>query len=102
MTEGMRSYYADRERFEREAAVRSTSVKVRDIHLELADRYARLARPRPLSSKSLQREAAACRSLAKEHVGRREEPFLLKVASAMEELALIRGPYLGLDARRPR
>jgi hypothetical protein len=98
----MRSYYAGRERFEREAAGRSPSAKVRDIHLELADRYARLARPRALGSRSLQREAAACRQMAKEHIGRPEEPFLLKVASAMEELALIRGPYLGLDGRRPR
>jgi hypothetical protein len=76
--------------------------RFRNLHLELAERYARLARPRPPSSNPLHREAAACRKLAKEHLGRPEEPFLLKIASAMEELALVRGPYLGLDTRHPR
>lgn len=88
MTEGMRNYYADRERFERAAAGRSTSAKIRNVHLELADRYARLARVR---EKSLQEEAPACRKLAADHLGLPEESFLLKVASAMEELALIQG-----------
>jgi len=91
MTDSMRNYYADRERREREAAARSASAKVRDIHLDLAERYARLARPRVETSKqSLQQDAAECRRMAEDLSGRPEESFLLKVASTMEELALIR------------
>jgi hypothetical protein len=37
----------------------------------------------------LQKEASACRKMAKEFAGRPEEAFLLKVASTMEELAVV-------------
>lgn len=37
--------------------------------------------------KSLEKEAASCRELAKEFAGRAEGPFLLRLASVMEELA---------------
>lgn len=40
----------------------------------------------------LQKEAATCRKLAREFAGRPERPFLLKMASAMEELALLGAP----------
>jgi len=36
---------------------------------------------------SLEEEAASCRQMAKHFAGRPEEPFLLRVASAMDELA---------------
>ena len=39
--------------------------------------------------KSMKREALVCRSMAKTYAGRPEEPFLLKVASTFEELALV-------------
>jgi hypothetical protein len=45
MTERMCEYYVGRERVARDAAARASSAKVRRIHLELAERYARLARP---------------------------------------------------------
>jgi hypothetical protein len=45
---------------------------------------------------SLHKEAASCREMAREFAGRPEEPFLLSLASAMEELALVR------TARRKR
>ncbi len=38
----------------------------------------------------LAREAEECRKLMPEFIGRPEEPFLLKLASAFEELALQR------------
>lgn len=37
--------------------------------------------------KSLEKEAESCRELAKEFAGRAEGPFLLRLASVMEELA---------------
>jgi len=37
--------------------------------------------------KSLEREAQACRKLAKKLAGRPEEPFLFKLASALDEVA---------------
>ena len=37
--------------------------------------------------KSLEREAEVCRALAKEFAGRPEEPFLFKLASALDEVA---------------
>jgi hypothetical protein len=37
--------------------------------------------------KSLEREAEACRALAKKFAGRPEEPFLFKLASALDEVA---------------
>jgi hypothetical protein len=40
---------------------------------------------------SLKKEAASCRAMAKEYAGRPEEPFLLRIASELEELALISG-----------
>ena len=46
MTDTMRDYYAARGRVEREAVDRSLCSKARGIHLELADRYAKLAEPR--------------------------------------------------------
>ena len=46
MSEQMIAYYAGRERVERMWAEKASNAKVRGIHLELADRYARLARPR--------------------------------------------------------
>lgn len=39
--------------------------------------------------KSMKREAVVCRAMAKKYAGRPEEPFLLKVASTFEELALV-------------
>jgi hypothetical protein len=38
---------------------------------------------------ALDNEAESCRQMAREFAGRPEEPFLLRLASAMEELALI-------------
>jgi len=38
---------------------------------------------------SLKKEAASCRRMARDFAGRPEEPFLLRVANAMEELALV-------------
>jgi len=38
---------------------------------------------------SLKKEAALCREMAKEFAGRPEGPFLLRIASELEELALI-------------
>ena len=46
MTKAMREYYSGRELIERAAAERAPSEVVRGIHLELADRYAALARSR--------------------------------------------------------
>jgi hypothetical protein len=43
-----------------------------------------------MQKRALQKEAEICRRLATHYVGRPEEPFLLKIAGAMEELALIR------------
>jgi hypothetical protein len=40
----------------------------------------------------LQEEAASCRRMSREFVGRPEEPFLLRLASTMDQLALIRAP----------
>jgi hypothetical protein len=42
-----------------------------------------------MEHKPLEKEAAACRQLAQRYVGKPEEPFLLRIASAFEELALI-------------
>jgi len=39
--------------------------------------------------KSMKSEALVCRAMAKKYAGRPEEPFLLKVASTFEELALV-------------
>ena len=47
MTTAMMEYYSDRERAERAAAERAANDLARGIHLELADRYAALARHRP-------------------------------------------------------
>jgi hypothetical protein len=38
---------------------------------------------------SLSNEAKSCREMASEFAGRPEEPFLLRLASAMEKLTLI-------------
>jgi len=38
----------------------------------------------------LKDEAAACRELAKHFTGRPEEPFLLRIASAMDDLAYLK------------
>ena len=46
MTESMRNYYAGRERAERKAARSASCAKIRGVHLTLAKRYARLAKPR--------------------------------------------------------
>lgn len=46
MTNAMREYYSGRELAERTAAERAASELARDIHLQLADRYAALARDR--------------------------------------------------------
>jgi hypothetical protein len=42
-----------------------------------------------MRSQSLKQEAALCRQKASEFAGRPEGPFLLQLASALEELALI-------------
>jgi hypothetical protein len=41
-----------------------------------------------MQTQSLSKEAAKCREQAKEFAGRPEQPFLLSVASAFEDLAL--------------
>jgi hypothetical protein len=41
--------------------------------------------------RSLNQEAVSCRRTARRFAGRPEAPFLLKLASAFEELALITG-----------
>ena len=46
MTKAMTAYYSERERAERAAAERAASDLTRGIHLELANRYASLARHR--------------------------------------------------------
>jgi hypothetical protein len=46
MTNSMRDYYDGRERAERSAAECAKSELARDIHLELAQRYAALAKQR--------------------------------------------------------
>ena len=46
MTNAMRNYYDGRERAERAAAECAKSELARDIHLELAERYAALAKQR--------------------------------------------------------
>ena len=46
MTNSMRTYYAGRERRERAAAAVASSDFVRGVHLDLAERYAKLARHR--------------------------------------------------------
>jgi hypothetical protein len=46
MTNAMRDYYDGRERAERAAAECAKSELARDIHLELAQRYAALAKQR--------------------------------------------------------
>jgi hypothetical protein len=40
--------------------------------------------------RTLRAEAARCRRSAKQFRGRPEQPFLLRLASAFEELALVR------------
>ena len=50
---------------------------------------------------SLEKEAAHCRVIATEFAGRPEEPFLLQLASAMEELAHIRGRVEGIAGDLP-
>ena len=49
-------------------------------------------RPHHLAS-----EASACRSLAKEFEGRPEAPFLLRLATEFDQLAVTREWPLGLD-----
>ena len=54
---------------------------------------------------SLRREAASCRETAKQFVGKPEAPFLLRMASAFDELALIdanalQTPTSGFEAPR--
>ena len=46
MSEAMLSYYAGRELVERAAADSAACVRSRSVHLDLANRYARLARPK--------------------------------------------------------
>lgn len=41
--------------------------------------------------RSLYEEAAACRKMAAEYAGRPEAPFLLQLASALDEAVLIEG-----------
>lgn len=54
-----------------------------------------------MRTETLTNEAAKCRQQAKEFAGRPEQPFLLSVASAFEDLA---SKYTRLDSRgaRPR
>jgi hypothetical protein len=40
-----------------------------------------------MRQKSLEDEAEVCRNMAKEYAGRPEEPFLFKLASALDEVA---------------
>jgi hypothetical protein len=42
-----------------------------------------------MRAETLKEEAAECRRRANEFVGRPEEPFLLQLASALEELAIV-------------
>jgi hypothetical protein len=42
-----------------------------------------------IRDRSLQIEAVRCRKMAKQFAGRPEEPFLLKIASAMEEITVV-------------
>jgi hypothetical protein len=52
--------------------------------------------------RSLEAEAEVCRALAKEFAGRPEEPFLFKLASALDEVAAIETQRTSLgSADRP-
>jgi hypothetical protein len=55
-----------------------------------------------MQKRALQKEAEICRRLATHYVGLPEEPFLLKIAGAMEELALIENGREHSGARRPK
>jgi hypothetical protein len=55
-----------------------------------------------MQKRALRKEAELCRRLARQYAGRPEEPFLLRIAGAMDELAIIE-PEAGLHApRRPK
>lgn len=54
-----------------------------------ADLLKQVVRNKGSGVHSLRREAASCRETAKQFVGRPEAPFLLRMASAFDELALI-------------
>jgi hypothetical protein len=43
----------------------------------------------------LKKEAATCRQMATEFAGLPEEPFLLRIASELEEMALVSGGARG-------
>src|SRR3954452_2544695 len=103
-------YFRAREQEERAAAKSATSTFSRGIHQELAQLYGTLARQpderqmrarcilavmpsaqpkRGPMMRSLAQDAATCRLMASEFTGRPEQPFLLKLARAFEELAMI-------------
>ena len=73
MGEKSAEYFAKRERAERAAAASASSPNVREIHLEMAERYAE--------------EAEQCRREARRYEGKPEQQFLLKVASSFDELS---------------
>ena len=73
MGEQSAEYFLRRERAERAAADSATSSVVRDVHLQLAERYAA--------------EAEQCRQEASRHEGQPEQQFLLQVARSFDELA---------------
>ena len=73
MGEQSAQYFVRRERAERAAAESASSPAVRNIHLELAERYAE--------------EAEHCRRDSRRFEGRPEQQFLLKIASSFDELA---------------
>ncbi len=70
-------YFARRECAEHAAAASASSPEVREMHLEMAGRYAA--------------EAELCRREARLYEGRPEQRILLNVASSFEELSA-RGP----------
>lgn len=73
MGEQSEQYFLRRERAERASAEFASSPTVRDIHLEMAQRYAA--------------EAEQCRRDARRYDGKPEQRFLLHVASSFDELS---------------
>ena len=47
-----------------------------------------------MSQRSIEKEAEACRALAKKFAGQPEEPFLFKLASALDEVAAMESQQL--------
>lgn len=55
-----------------------------------------------MRNRALHEEAAKCRKMAPAYAGRPEEPFLLRLASAMEEMALVQPKSRWAKARPSR